>query len=90
MKCSIIITGQISGNFTLKRAIGGYFEEKRTMFNGFELFFKTKKEAKKELWEAYKFLRSDKTDAQNSRLSYSKYGTLSYDASTAKIVTTNE
>ena len=89
MRTSIFISGQINGNYTLKGAICGFEEEKRTMFNGFELKFKTKKEAKKSLWEAFKYLRQDKQDANASMLSYSKYGVLSYDASKAKIVSNN-
>lgn len=84
MKTEIIITGQISGNFTLRSAI--YYDECTSLpFSGFCLKFKTKKDAKKALWEAFKLLRSDREDAKNSRLSYSKNGSLRYDASRATL-----
>lgn len=89
MKTSIFISGQISGNFTLRNAIsnavkGVNCEEKKGMFNSITLTFPTKRAAKKAMWEAYTRLRQDKQDAQASRLRYSK-GHISYDASTAKI-----
>lgn len=85
MKTSIYISGQISGNSTLRNAIiTADCEEKKKMFNAIELTFPTKKAAEKAMWEAYKSLRQDKQDAQASQLRYSK-GYISYDASTAKI-----
>ena len=84
MKTIILIQGQISGNHTLHNAIAGYSEAKKGMFNSWELTFETKKEAKKSLWQAFKYLRSDKDDT--ARLSYSKEGALYYDASNAKIL----
>ncbi len=87
MKTVIEITGQIMGNITLAHAIENYESEtRRTMFNGYAIEFKTKASAKKALWEAYKHLRADKEDAKNSRLSYSKFGSLRYDASQASII----
>jgi hypothetical protein len=87
MKTTIAITGQINGNFALKNAIETYNSEtKKGMFNSFNITFPSKKEAKKALWEAFKYLRSDKQDAEASMLSYSKYGSLSYDASKAVIL----
>jgi len=88
MKVQIKITGQPNGNYTLKGAISGATDEKRLMFNGFLLEFNTKKEAKKALWEAYKYLRYIDSDVTN--LGYSKFGTLSYDASTATIEKTTK
>lgn len=86
MKTTITITGQIGNNMTLRGAIETRDSEtKCTMFNGYEITFATKKEAKKAMWEAYKYLKADKEDARASRLAYSKYGLLKYDASTAKI-----
>lgn len=86
MKTTITITGQISGNITLRGAIATFDSEiKKTMFNGYEITFNTKKEAKKALWEAFKYLRADKQDAQASMLAYSKSGSLRYDASRASI-----
>lgn len=87
MKTVIEITGQINGNSKLAGAIQTHDSEtKRTMFNGYAIVFKTKASAKKALWEAYKYLRIDKEDAEASRLSYSKFGSLRYDASQASII----
>lgn len=91
MKTVITITGQISGNRTLLNAIPSDGNStKHLPFYGYAITFKTKKEAKKALWEAYKLLRQDKEDAEKSMLSYSKFGWLNYDASKAKISETNE
>lgn len=83
MKTQIKITGQPNGNYTLKGAISGATEIKRLMFGGFLLLFETKKEARKALWEAYRYLKSKEPDYSN--IHYSKYGTLNYDASNAAI-----
>ena len=88
MKTTIEITGQISGNFTLRNAIAstGWPEIHNGMFNAFRLTFETRKEARKAMWEAYKSLREDKQDAQASRLRYIPKHSLSYDASKAVII----
>lgn len=87
MQTSIFITGQISGNRILLNAIPSDANSTSNLqFNGYKVTFKTKAEAKKALWEAFKTLRADKEDAQKSRLSYSKHGYIDYDASTAKIL----
>lgn len=86
MKTSISISGQISGNQTLAAAIStGGSEIKQTMFNGFLLTFKTKAAAKKALWEAFKYLRLQEPLFAKFGISYSKAGSLKYDASIAKI-----
>lgn len=90
MKTSIIISGQISGNFTLKNALDSreLLEEKSLMFNNFELVYATKKAAKKALWEAFKYLRSTLDEPRvgsMSGLRYSKFGSLYYDASKAEL-----
>lgn len=85
MKAQITISGQINGNFTLKGAISGAEEVKKGSFNSFILVFKTKKEAKKALWEAYKSIR--KEDPTDSGLRYSPGYALSYDASRAVLST---
>lgn len=86
MTTKIIISGQIGGNFTLAGAIRTYESETiEGMFNSKIIIFPTKKAAKKALWEAFKYLRADKEDAKASRLQYSKFGTLRYDASVAEI-----
>lgn len=87
MKTSIQITGQVSGNRTLLNNINGVDAEiKNLPFNGYLITFSTKKAAKKALWEAFKSLRSDLTDYVASNVRYSKYGSLSYDASRAEIL----
>lgn len=86
MTTTIFITGQIGGNHTLASAIGTYESSTKTgMFYSKIITFPTKKAAKKALWEAFKYLRQDKEDAQASRLAYSKFGSLRYDASVAQI-----
>lgn len=86
MKTNIIITGQISGNHTLVNAISTYESEKHNIgFNNYRLSFPTKAAAKKALWEAFKYLRADKQDAYALMLSYSKHGSMRYDASRAEI-----
>ena len=87
MTTSIEISGQISGNSTLANSISTFDSEmKRTMFNGYKITFKTKAAAKKALWEAFKYLRKEEPDFAKGGIHYSKYGSLRYDASTAKIL----
>lgn len=87
MTTTINISGQISGNHTLANAISTHDSEiKKTMFNGYSITFKTKAAAKKALWAAYKYLVSNEPEFRNG-ISYSKHGTLSYDASRAVIYT---
>lgn len=89
MKATITITGQVSGNLTLRNAIlSGNGEEKRTMFNGYEITFPTKKEAKKAMWEGFKYLKRTLDQPRVGSMSgvrYSKFGSLSYDASNAQL-----
>lgn len=86
MKTTITITGQISGNHALANSIATLDSEtKRIMFNGYQITFSTKAAAKKALWQAYKYLRLQEPEFAKFGISYSKYGTLQYDASTAKI-----
>lgn len=86
MLTKITITGQISGNFTLHSFCNTYdaIVCKEGMFCSFHIYFKTKKEAKRALWSAFKDLRSDDMAKRSTR--YNPYaGTLHYDASVAKI-----
>ena len=89
MKTSIVISGQIHGNFTLRNAlVRNSMEEKRTMFNGFELVFETKKEAVQAIRQAYNDLVADEPHMKNSiaGISADRARTfLRYDASTASI-----
>lgn len=84
MKAVIIIEGQISGNQTLNGAISGGFWTK-TNFYGYKVEFKTKKEAKQALWQAYEHLRREDPEFAKFGIKYSKSGFLKYDASTATI-----
>lgn len=83
MKATITIQGQISGNFLLKNKIQGTSSYVKSINNGFLIEFKTKKEAYKALWEAFKSLRSDSETKTST--SYCKKYSLSYDASYARI-----
>ncbi len=86
MKTTIVIKGQISGNFRLLSAIQtSGSESHQTNFNGFKIVFRTKKEAKKALWEGFKYLKNEEPDFARGGILYSKYGTLRYDASCATI-----
>lgn len=85
MKTIIQITGQLSGNMILKNAIREYDDQvTKLTFYGYNVTFRTKKEAKKALWEAYRHLKREEPDYRGIR--YSKYGALSYDASQAIII----
>ncbi len=81
MTTEIFITGQISGNYALLRKLSNYESCIDSQFNGKILRYKTKAAAKKALWEAYKSMRAE----GYTPLRYSKYGSLSYDASRAVI-----
>lgn len=88
MKTSIVISGQVSGNHTLRNAIvSDNSEEKKTMFYGYELVFPTKKAAKKALWKAYRYLCANEPEMRGSMagIRYSKSGALYYDASQAEL-----
>ncbi len=81
MKAKIEITGQVNGNHVLYNAICGGYERREIMFYNKIIYYQTLKEARKELWEAYKYLRKEKT------VEYAKQHYLAYDASIARIVT---
>lgn len=88
MTTTITINGQINGNFRLLRAISTFDSKtEEAGFNNYRIIFTTKAAAKKALWEAFKYLRSEAPCY--GRLSYSKHGVLSYDASVAKIKDNN-
>lgn len=90
MITEIFISGQISGNHTLRNAIiTADSIERPAMFNGLYITFQTKKAACKALWNAYKKLRQDKYDAKASALSYCAKQSIRYDASSARIVDPN-
>ena len=60
MKSTIHVTGQINGNFTLARAIGG--ERRDGMFNSFYLDFQTKGAAREAIRKAYMSLTQDEPE----------------------------
>lgn len=85
-KTTININGQLNGNFKLLSAIGGNHE--RTQFNGFKIYFETKKEAAKAIRDAYNKLIQDEPESKNriGGIGTNKTRTLlEYDASKAKI-----
>jgi len=83
MKTYIEVTGQFAGNIKLSTAIQTFDSEMQKLpFNGYKITFKTKKEAKKALWDAYKWMKAN----DYNPLKYKKSGSLSYDASRATII----
>lgn len=87
MTTIIEITGQPTGNGRLARAIQTHESEMRSgQFYGYIVTFKTKAAAKKALWEAFKYLRSEEPEFAKGGISYSRYGSLRYDASQAQII----
>ena len=85
MKTEILIHGQINGNNRLLRAISTYDSIKKDIgFNNYSLEFPTKKQAKKALWEGWKYLKQGEPEYVRKD-DYSKHGILRYDASVAKI-----
>lgn len=87
MKTSITISGQISGNQTLRNAIYSLnCETKKLQFNNYEIIFPTKKEAVKALSDAFQTLKSEELEYyKDGGISYSRGSYLQYDASTATI-----
>jgi hypothetical protein len=85
MQTDILISGQISGNFRLLRALnnGNY---SKGNFNSFTIHFKTKGEAIKAIKAGYKSLKNE--EPEYSGISKSNCNTfLRYDASNAEIKT---
>lgn len=88
MTTTINVTGQISGNIKLFNALGivGEIKASSLPFYGYSRTYKTKRAAKTALWEAFKYLRSQEPEFAKQGISYSKYGSLNYDASRAEII----
>lgn len=78
----------MNGNFTLRSAIANHECEIKKSFNDFRLVFPTKKAARKALWEAFKYLRSQYPEEVGgiSGINYAKQSLLTYDSSIARIV----
>jgi hypothetical protein len=84
MKASIIISGQISGNFTLKAHLQTLDAVKvvNLPFSGFKIEFDRVSHAREALRSAYQDLKND-----SGNVNYNKWASsLDYDASTAKLV----
>lgn len=89
METTISITGQINGNFKLLHAIGeGEGKTTHPFNNGFDIKFKSKKDAVKAIRDAYKSLIKDEPECKDRiggiRTNKDRT-TLAYDASRAKI-----
>jgi len=80
MKTKIFINGGISGNLKIKNAIT-CFDIEEGSFNSFFCNFKTMKEAKDALKDAFKYMKQNDLDVELSK----DKKTLYYDASTARI-----
>ena len=83
MKTTIEIKGQLNGNFKLRNAIDNG-EVKERPFNCYSIFFNTKRDAKKALKDAYKYMKANDHDVELIRGEV-----LLYDASSASIQPTN-
>ena len=90
MKATVIISGQISGNFTLKHAVQTFDCEVEKYFNGFMLHFNTMAEARKAMKQAYKELKEEEPDFYKDGGIQLYNDVLSYDASTASLHKKNE
>jgi hypothetical protein len=89
MKTEIHITGQISGNSTLRNAITtADCTERRGMFNSYILIFASKKAAVKALADGYKSLKREEPEivGRIGGLKYLRGHALTYDASRAAIL----
>jgi len=92
MKVQIVITGQISGNFTLLNKLDNG-TSKKGMLNGFILNFDTKAEATKAIKEAYKSLCIAEPEFKGLTSGIRKNedsSVLYYDASKAVILNVND
>ena len=87
MKTQINITGHPVGNLRLRLHVGKEAEKIEQSFCNYVLFFRTKKEAKKALWTAYKNLKELEPDFYRDRgIRYFPGLMVIYDASSAKII----
>lgn len=86
MKAQIIVSGQISGNYTLLHACSTFDSEtSKTMFNGFKIVFNTMKEARQAMRNGYKALKAEEPDFYKDGGIGLYNDCLSYDASTARL-----
>ena len=86
MQTTIFISGQPNGNRKLANAIATRDSETNNAgFGNYQIIFKTKSEAKKALWNGYLSLKENEPEFVRKDDYSAKYGTLSYDASSATI-----
>lgn len=89
MKTQIIISGQISGNYTICRALSGtgLLERRNGMFNSIILTYETKQAAVTSLSAGYQSLCREMPDEKGkmSGIRYLRGCSLAYDASRAVI-----
>jgi hypothetical protein len=92
MQTIILISGQPSGNFTLKNAVTSgnvICSVENSRFNGFMIYFKSKSDAKKALSNAKAYLIEQGNKAANGKscgdFSYLPGEFISYDSSNAII-----
>lgn len=88
MKVNIVITGQVSGNFTLLNKLNNG-TQKSGMFNSFILNFDKKSEAIKAIKAAYKSLCNEEPENKGLIRKNEDSTILSYDASKAIILNVN-
>ena len=87
MRTQIRISGQVAGNNRLHLHINRDAEKCERFFQDFILTFRTKKEVKKALWNAFRNLKSLERDFyKEGGISYKPGYGLRYDASYAKII----
>ena len=85
MKTSIEITGQINGNHRLLNALNDYSAELQKLpYYGYKLTFKTRKAARKAMWEGFRYLVQNEPEFKHG-ITYCAKHSLSYDASKAVI-----
>ena len=88
METKIVINGQINGNHRLHNAICTSKSRTETAaFYGYRIYFKTKKEAKKALWDAYKYMRAEEPEYAKRGITYLPGEALYYDGSKAELYT---
>ena len=86
MKTTIEITGQISGNYRLLNALNTYQAEYNKLpFYGHKLTFATRKEARKALWDGYRYLVAQEPEFAKGGIRYGAKRCIYYDASRAVI-----
>ena len=86
MKCTIEITGQISGNIHLLNVIQGGRNERQGMFYSYKIDFNSKAAAKRSLFAAWKRLKEIEPEFVRRSDWHPKVLVLKYDASKAALI----